>query len=179
MKETTLSCTCAVLIALSMLTGGCASAGRNPSEHEIHDPDRPHPPVVEAQPMLTEPPSDAIVLFDGEDLSEWESTDGSEPGWKVEDGNIVIELGTGYIRTKRRFGDCQLHIEWATSDPLGDKKYPGNSGVYFGPYEIQILANHSEEPKIYADGMAGAIYGQYPPLVNACRKPGEWQSFDI
>jgi len=165
--------------ALSMLGALGVRAGRNPTEHKIHDKERPHPPAVEARPTLTEPPSDAIVLFDGESLSEWESMDGSEPGWKVEDGNIVIELGTGHIRTKRRFGDCQLHIEWATKDPLGDKKYPGNSGVFFGPYEVQVLANHGEDNRIYADGMAGAIYGQYPPLANACREPGAWQSFDI
>ena len=123
-----------------------ARAGRNPRDHKIHSMERPHPPMVEAQPCTTEPPSDATVLFAGEDLSEWETGDGSRPGWKVQDGNMVIVPDTGSIRTRRRFGDCQLHIEWATQDPLGDHGYPGNSGVYFGPYEIQILANHSERP---------------------------------
>ncbi len=168
-----------LLVAVYTLTGVGARAGRNPRDHKIHDMERPHPRKVEAAPTRTAPPSDAIVLFGGKDLSEWEAADGGDLTWKVDDGNMVVEPGDGNIRTKRRFGDCQLHLEWATADQPRDSKYPGNSGVYFGPYEVQVLSNPGKEPAIYADGMAGAIYGQYPPLVNACREPGKWQSYDI
>ena len=141
----------------------------------VHDPDRPLPPKVDPGPAAAKPlppPSDAIVLFDGKDLSKW------KPGaWTVVDG--CIEAGDGELQTKDSFGSIQIHIEWM--DPVGFKGpwyNQGNSGVnLMGLYEIQIFDSFNE--KIYPDGMAGAIYGQTPPLVNPCRKPGEWQIYDI
>jgi len=128
------------------------------------------------------PPSDALVLFDGKDLSQWDGLDGKgavRPAAPkgLEQGCINI-LKTGWLQTKKRFGDCQLHIEWATPEkPDGNNHNWGNSGVFFmGKYELQIIESH--DSKIYADGLAGAIYGQTPPLVNASRRPGQWQSFD-
>jgi len=147
----------------------------------IHDPARPLPPVVDPGPAgpPVAAPSDAIVLFNGKDLSEWEDSKGEPARWKVESGYMEVVAKTGSIRTKKAFGDCQLHIEWATPTAVsGEGQNRGNSGVFLmNTYEVQVLDSY--ENKTYADGMAGAIYGQYPPLVNACRKPGEWQSYDI
>jgi hypothetical protein len=147
------------------------------SPWRVHDRRRPQPPMVAPgdkagqQPLA--PPSDAVVLFDGKDLSQWE---GGDPKG-IEDGCINI-LKTGQIQTKRHFGDCQLHLEWATPKKPENNMIWGNSGVFMlGKYELQILESH--DSRIYADGIAAAVYGQTPPLVNAARKPGEWQSFDI
>jgi hypothetical protein len=145
------------------------------SPWRVHDRARPQPPMVEPAPDAgrQSPPSDAVVLFDGKDLSQW---DGGDPKG-IEDGSINI-LKTGEIKTKRNFGDCQLHVEWATPEKPENCMTWGNSGVFMlGKYELQILESHDN--KIYADGIAGAVYGQTPPLVNASRKPGEWQSYDI
>lgn len=130
------------------------------------------PKVVNPGPVGG-PPSDAIVLFDGKDLSQWEGGD----KWKIENG-YAITAGGG-ITSKQRFGDCQLHIEFASpSEVKGSGQGRGNSGVYFmGKYEVQVLDSY--ENQTYFDGQCGAIYKQFPPLVNACRKPGEWQSYDI
>ena len=133
------------------------------------------PRVVDPDPL----PSDAIVLFDGEDLSQWKSDkDGGPAKWEVKDGAARVN-GTGYISTKQSFGDCQLHIEWATPAVVkGEGQGRGNSGVYLqGRYEIQILDSYIN--KTYYDGQAGAVYKEYAPLVNVCRKPGEWQAYDI
>ena len=150
-----------------------------------HDRDRPQPRVIvpatpgsQAQPG--KPPSDATVLFDGTDLSNWCSMDGSPTKWIMGDGYMECVKGSGYVRTKQNFGDCQLHVEWATPVPAhGEGQGRGNSGVFFGldRYEVQVLDSY--QSKTYADGSAGAIYGQYPPLVNACLPPGEWQIYDI
>ncbi|RKY61375.1 MAG: DUF1080 domain-containing protein [Candidatus Latescibacterota bacterium] len=150
------------------------------SKYRVHDADRPHPRVVVPGAKPGDPPSDAIVLFDGTDLSGWISVkDGGEAKWKVEDGYMEVVPGTGNIRTKEEFGDCQLHIEWAApAEVRGESQGRGNSGVFLmGLYEIQVLDCY--ENPTYADGWTAAIYGQYPPLVSACRKPGEWQTYDI
>jgi len=150
------------------------------SKYRVHDADRPHPRVVVPGAKPGDPPSDAIVLFDGTDLSGWVSVkDGGEAKWKVEDGYMEVVPGTGNIRTKEEFGDCQLHIEWAApAEVRGESQGRGNSGVFLmGLYEIQVLDCY--ENPTYADGWTAAIYGQYPPLVSACRKPGEWQTYDI
>jgi len=151
--------------------------------YKVHDKARPYPPVVTpgTVPTMNEhaaPPSDAVVLFDGTDLSGWKGPDG-EAGWKVESGYMEVVPRSGNIQTKRAFGDCQLHIDWASpAEVEGESQGRGNSGVFLmGRYEIQVL-DCFENPT-YADGQTGAIYGQCPPLVNACRKPGEWQSYDI
>jgi hypothetical protein len=150
----------------------------------VHDGDRPQPPVVTPGTCSTQdqpgrPPSDAVVLFDGKDLDHWQGPGGKPAGWAVEDGAMVIKPGSGAIVSKDQFGDCQLHIEWASPDPpRGRDQDRGNSGVmFFGRYEIQVL--DSFENLTYPDGQAAAIYGQHPPLVNASRKPGEWQTYDI
>jgi 3-keto-disaccharide hydrolase len=137
-------------------------------------PPKDEPRVINPGP----PPSDAIVLFDGKDLSQWvDDRDGSEPKWEVKDGEAKAIVSK--IRTKQSFGDCQLHIEWATpSEVKGSGQGRGNNGVLFqGRYEIQILDSYQNPT--YFHGQAGAIYKQHAPLVNASRKPGEWQSYDI
>lgn len=124
------------------------------------------------------PPSDAIVLFDGRDLSAWQADDGGAARWKVGDGYVEVN-GTGSILTRETFGDVQVHVEWATpSEVKGDGQGRGNSGVYLqGRYEIQVLDSYQN--KTYFNGQASAFYGHNAPLVNACRKPGEWQTYDI
>jgi hypothetical protein len=130
------------------------------------------PAVVNPGPVGGSP-SDAVVLFDGADLSKW---DGAEK-WRIQDG--YAEAGGNDIETKQGFGDCQLHMEWATPEKVeGENQGRGNSGVFLmGKYEVQILDSYGN--KTYYDGQAAAIYKQHPPLVNACRKPGEWQTYDI
>ncbi|HBC77542.1 MAG TPA: DUF1080 domain-containing protein [Bacteroidales bacterium] len=126
------------------------------------------------------PPSDAIVLFNGKDVNkEWEDSRGNPTKWIVQDGDLVCVKGSGVIQTKRKFNDFQLHIEWkAPSEVKGDGQGRGNSGVYLqGLYEVQVLDSYDN--KTYRQGQAGALYKQYAPLVNASRKPGEWQTYDI
>jgi hypothetical protein len=151
---------------------------------KIHDLNRPLPPVIDpATPSTQESPgrapSDAVVLFDGKDLSRWVHKDGSAAKWKVENGYAEVVAKAGYIYTRDSFGDCQLHVEFAEPvPPKGESQERGNSGVFLmGLYEIQVLDTY--ENKTYADGMASAVYGQYPPLVNASRPPGQWQNYDI
>jgi len=125
-------------------------------------------------------PSDAIVLFDGKDLeSEWTNGDGGKPEWIVEDGCVTVKKGTGVIKTKRVFEDYQLHIEWRTpAEVIGTSQGRGNSGIFMqGLYEVQVLDNYNN--RTYRNGQAGSIYKQHPPLVNACKPPGEWQTYDI
>lgn len=136
----------------------------------------PEPPIV-TPGTNGSPPSDAIVLFDGRDLSAWKGTDGGPARWKIEDGALVMNGGN--ILTQEEFGDVQLHIEWATPTKIeGEGQGRGNSGVYLqGRYEIQVLDSY--ENKTNPKGQAGAFYGHKAPLVNASRKPGEWQTYDI
>jgi hypothetical protein len=144
-----------------------------------HDRFRPQPLRVDPG-SAAKAPSDAIVLFDGRDLSQWVAEDGSDTKWVVKDGYMECVRNSGMIRTLENFGDCQLHIEFATPMPAqGSGQGRGNSGVLFGMgrYEIQVLDSYQNGT--YADGSAGSIYGQYPPLVNVSRRPGEWQSFDV
>jgi len=147
----------------------------------VHDLMRPLPPVIDPGPPgpPAAAPSDAVVLFDGKDLSFWEDGKGGPANWKVEDGYMEVVAKTGLIRTKKGFGDCQLHVEWATPSVVsGEGQERGNSGVFLMDiYEVQVL--DSFDNTTYADGQAAALYGQYPPLVNASRKPGEWQTYDI
>jgi hypothetical protein len=148
------------------------------SPWRVHDRNRPQPPVVTPGTTCAQAPSDAVVLFDGKDLSQWEGKKGDLSAG-VEDGSINI-LKTGDLLSKEKFGDCQLHIEWATP-PSPDTKlhsWWGNSGIFFlGKYELQVTESRESIHK--ADGQAGAIYGQTPPLVNAARRPGEWQTYDV
>jgi hypothetical protein len=151
---------------------------------KIHDPARPLPAVIDPGTSSTQDspgraPSDALVLFDGKDLSQWAHKDGTAAKWKVENGYFEVVPKTGYIYTREAFGDCQLHAEFAEpAPPKGEDQDRGNSGVFLqGLYETQVLDSY--QSKTYADGQAAAIYGQYPPLVNASRPPGQWQIYDI
>jgi hypothetical protein len=151
---------------------------RAAEEWRIHDRGRPRPAVIQPGSNVGAPPSDAIVLFDGSDLSAWNANDGSAAKWHAENGYIEVEPGTGPMRTRQGFGDCQLHVEWATPPPSGNGQGRGNSGLYFmRQYEVQILDSYDNDT--YPDGQAGAVYAQQPPLVNASRAPGEWQAYDI
>lgn len=161
-----------------LLAAALSSRAQVDPRWKIHDPDRPAPPVVDpGSPARA--PSDAVVLFDGRDLSRWAHKDGSAAKWKVENGYLETVPKTGYLYTKEAFGDCQLHVEFATPVPAqGEGQGRGNSGVFLmGLYEIQVLDSY--ENRTYADGQAAAVYGQYPPLVNASRPPGQWQNYDI
>lgn len=150
-----------------------------PNDYPIHSMDRPEPPVVTAGARPGDPPSDAIVLFDGKNLDAWSGDSGRKAPWLVRDGYVEVAPGSGSIQTRQGFGDCQLHVEWAEPAPAsGEGQERGNSGVYLmGLYEVQVLDSYRN--KTYADGQAGALFGQYPPLVNSSRPPGEWQSYDI
>lgn len=131
------------------------------------------PKVVTPGKTNDQPPSDAIVLFDGKNLDAWNNGE----KWKIDDG--VATVGKGEITTKQNFGDCQLHIEWSSPTNSGDAKGQArsNSGVFFGPYELQVLDSY--ENKTYFEGQAGAIYKQTPPWANAMRPPGEWNTYEI
>ncbi len=149
------------------------------SRWRVHDGERPQPrEVVPGASVTNDPPSDAIVLFDGTDLSQWLGRDG-DPRWTVQDGCVQVTPRTGNIETRAHFGDCQLHVEWAAPvEVRGHSQGRGNSGVFLlGRYEIQVLDGYKNPT--YADGSTAALYGQLPPLVNACREPGAWQTFDI
>ncbi len=141
---------------------------------KIHDVKRLHPKIVQPKSLesLTEsgmPPKGAVVLFDGSSLDQWQGGP-----WVIKEG--VMETLEGDLTTRQAFGDCKVHVEWR----IPDAKSHGNSGVYLmNLYEVQIFNSHNNHTKIYADGQAAAIYGQYPPLVNACREPGEWEVFDV
>ena len=150
----------------------------------VHDDARPRPEVVSPGSAPGQAPADAIVLFDGTDLSkEWVMEKDNAPAdWIVKDGYFEVPpkghgVG-GYIKTKREFSDVQLHIEWAAPAVVqGNSQGRGNSGVFFlGAFELQVLDSYDNVT--YADGQASALYGWKPPLVNASRKPGEWQTYD-
>jgi len=152
---------------------------------KVHDIDRPMPEVVtpgtfSSQEVAGKPPSDAIMLFDGSNLDGWQNRKGENAEWLLVDGDAVeVKPRTGDIRSVREFGTCQLHVEWrAPTEIYADSQGRGNSGVFLlGLYEIQVLDGY--ENPTYADGVTAAIYGQYPPLVNACVPPGSWHVFDV
>jgi hypothetical protein len=162
----------------------CGMKNFNDFEYDIHSTDRPYPEVVDPGTPSSldeagQPPSDAIVLFDGSDLSQWLTRDSEPADWKVGNGYIECVPGKSTIYSKQSFGDCQLHIEWATPAQVeGKGQGRGNSGVYLmGLYEVQVLDSYQNTT--YPDGQAAALYGQYPPEVNASRQPGVWQTYDI
>ena len=138
----------------------------------------PVPPVV-TPGEGTAPPSDAIILFDGTDLSAWQNMKGDAAGWTIEGDVLTVAPGTGDIKTKDMFGDVQLHIEWRSPmKPQGMGQDKGNSGVYLQDlYEVQVLDCHENET--YVNGMTASVYKQYPPMVTACKPTGEWHTYDI
>ena len=174
----------AIPLTLMIAAPPSAAPPEAPQEWAPNDRNRPEPPIITAGTASTQahagvPPSDAIVLFNGKDLSNWESLNGGPAKWTVGNGYFEVQPKTGDIKTKASYGDCQLHLEWATPNPPhGQDQDRGNSGVYLqGLYEIQVLDSYNNVT--YADGEAAAIYGQAPPLVNATRPPGQWQTYDI
>lgn len=181
--------TAAVIASLLLIAAPAIRADENSHAADLKrwkpsDRNRPVPPIITPATPSTQqapgkPPSDAVVLFDGKDLSQWQNAKGGPADWKVVNGVIEIVPGKGDIHTAQAFGDCQLHVEWAEPNPPHDKDQGrGNSGIYLmSKYELQVLDSY--ENKTYADGQAGAIYAQTPPLVNACRPPGQWQWYDI
>jgi hypothetical protein len=148
-----------------------------PAATEIYSP---VPPRISTPSIhKTPPPADAIVLFNGTNLDAWQHAEGKTAAWKLnsKDSTMTVKLETGDLMTKLKFGDCQLHVEFKT--PLGDTLQRGNSGVYLqSRYEVQIYDSYNDR-KLYSNGQAGAIYKQHVPLMNACKPPGEWQSYDI
>lgn len=164
------------LLATSLLFAGFALATSSTqlvAQEYLNGIKWEKPPIVDPGNSDAAPPSDAIVLFDGSDASAWLNAD----KWTISDGNLVT--GKGQITTKESFGDCQLHIEWSAPTPAkGSGQGRGNSGIFLmGRYEIQVLDSYDNET--YYDGQAGAIYKQTPPMVNAMRPPGEWNTYDI
>lgn len=171
-----------VAVMAALLTAPLAAQA--PTEWPQHSLARPKPAIVRPGPAgpPVPAPADAIVLFDGTSLAAWQTGKDSSGGaapWRIVDGVLEVVPGSGTIRTRQAFGDVQLHVEWRTpKDVKGTGQGRGNSGVFLmGRYEVQVL--DSWENTTYADGQAASIYGQFPPLVNASRAPGEWQSFDI
>ena len=168
------------IAAALILSAGIVAAAQDLS-WAVHDRDRPQPKVVAPGPAgpPAPVPADAVVLFDGRDLGRWTDAKGGPARWKVENGYMEIVPKSGGIRTAAGFGDCQLHVEWMAPSPAkGTDQDRGNSGVFLMDlYEVQVLDCYGN--RTYADGMTAALYGQYPPLVNACRPPGEWQTYDI
>lgn len=170
-----------VLFSLSMYTGFCQSPvsksiGENPYITEMWTP---VPQVVKPGATPSDPPSDAIILFDGKSTSAWKSESGDNMQWTVAEGILTVKPRSGNISTVEQFGDCQLHIEWrAPAAVSGEGQGRGNSGIFLmGRYEIQVLDSY--ENKTYSNGQAASIYKQYIPLVNTSKKPGEWQTYDI
>jgi hypothetical protein len=148
-----------------------------PGMLEVWDPEVT---IIKPGATSSDAPSDAIILFDGKDIStEWEDTGGNPSKWIIKDGTLISVKGAGYIKTKRKFSSIQLHIEWKTpSEVTGDSQGRGNSGVFLQErYEVQVLDSYNN--RTYRHGQAGSIYKQFPPLVNASRGPGEWQTYDI
>jgi len=148
-----------------------------PEMTEIWDPEIA---VITPGATPVDAPSDAIVLFDGKNLdAEWINDKGEKPGWTVADGCVTVKKGAGIIKTKRKFEDYQLHIEWRTpAEVVGESQGRGNSGIFMQEiYEVQVLDNYNN--RTYRNGQAGSIYKQHPPLVNACKGPGVWQTYDI
>jgi hypothetical protein len=180
-------CLAACLVAQQKKNPGYTDTAILPGQKwHVHDSNRPHPNAVKPGKVLGAPPSDATVLFDGTDLSRWmQRGRGEDRGkeveakWKVADGYFECAPGTGALITREKFGDVQLHIEWMEPTEIkGQDQDRGNSGVLLmDRYEIQVL--ESSAGLTYADGQAGALYGQWPPLVNPIRPQGEWQAYDI
>lgn len=164
------------VIILSLTMHAQVREGGDPKLSEVW---QPVPRVVTPGKTSQDAPSDAIVLFNGKDFSQWQSAKGGDVKWKLKDGYMQVTPGAGIIQTKSPFGDCQLHIEWRTPDTVrGEGQGRGNSGIFLmGLYELQVLDNYNN--RTYSNGQAGSMYKQSMPLVNVCRPPGEWQTYDI
>lgn len=182
-----------VCLSLAMLIlSANGYAAEDVEKYDVHDIGRKNPPVITPPEQVGQSPSDAIVLFDGSRNtldSEWvsERKGGGDVPWKIENGYMEVTPKGGGIRTKKQFGNCQLHVEWRTPEGIDPKitdQKRCNSGVFLmDRYEVQVLDSYTDDNyktnRTYADGQASAMYGQHPPMVNACRKAGQWQSYDI
>jgi hypothetical protein len=169
-------------LVLCLAATGAAMQAASNFKYPVHDMARPQPAKVWLpgdRCGTGHAPHDAIILFDGGGLSSWVGGGGKPAGWTVEDGVLAVKPRTGDIQTKESFGDVQMHIEWMIPEDTKCEGQKGcNSGVFFmGMYELQILNSNGNET--YPDGMAGALYGQYPPMVNACLPLGQWNAYDI
>jgi len=166
------------LLVISYSSSAQGDAKKTPESTEIWEP---QPRIITPGEKPMDAPSDAVVLFDGKNLDQWTGEDGAAAKWIVKDGAFTVAAGTKAIKTKKEFGDFQLHIEWrspAEVNPSQTGQGRGNSGVFLQEiYEVQVLDNYNN--KTYANGQASSIYKQHIPLVNACKKPGEWQVYDI
>jgi hypothetical protein len=165
------------LLLLAFTTQAQNANKMKPEETEVWEP---VPKVINPGTATNTAPDDAVILFDGKNLDQWVSEkDGSPAKWEVKDGIVTVSKGGGVIKTKQDFEDFQLHIEWRTpAEVKGDGQGRGNSGIFMqGLYELQVLDNYNN--RTYSNGQAGSFYKQKIPLVNACKKPGEWQSYDV
>ena len=167
-----------IAICAAIITNISLSAQKDPATTEIW---KPEPKVITPGKTNTDAPSDAIILFNGTSGAGWQHKNGDDAKWTVADNTFTVKPGTGDIQTKQKFGDCQLHIEWRiASNVTGDGQNRGNSGIFLmGRYEVQVLDNYNNINKTYVNGQAGSMYKQHPPLVNVCKAPGEWQTYDI
>jgi hypothetical protein len=170
------------LIAFLLLTCVYAVQAQQPlrqGDPRLTEVWEPEPKVITPGTTSVDPPSDAIILFGGQDANAWAAKDNGAAKWKVDGGVLTVAPGTGEIHTKQGFGDCQLHIEWRTpAEVKGDGQGRGNSGIFLmGRYELQVLDSYKN--RTYSNGQAGSIYKQLPPLVNASRGPGEWQTYEV
>ena len=171
------------LLCSGLLLGYTGAAAQDNSKKTPESTEywEPQPRIITPGTNAGEVPSDATILFDGKNFDNWQSADGGAVKWTLKDGAMTVVAGAKEIRTKKEFGDFQLHIEWrspAEVNPAKTSQGRGNSGIFLqGRYELQVLDNYNN--KTYANGQASSIYKQHPPLVNACRKPGEWQTYDV
>lgn len=177
---------CAFSASAAWAQSTVPSSGAEPTDPKATEQWEPVPKIVTPAKRADAPPSDAVVLFDGRDLGQWEaSKDHSPAHWNVHDGVVTVDKTTGNIQTKQHFRNYQLHLEWQVpKDITGEGQGRGNSGLFLastGPgdegYEIQIL--DSWKNTTYVNGQAASVYKQAPPLVNAMRPPGEWQTYDV
>jgi len=164
------------VLLLAMISVQTMFAQKDPKTTEVW---KPEPQVISAGKNSGDAPSDAIILFNGTNADNWQHKNASAAKWTVSENALTVKSGSGNVETKQKFGDCQLHIEWRTpAEVKGEGQGRGNSGIFFmGRYEVQILDSYDN--KTYSNGQAGSVYKQHIPLVNACKPPGEWQSYDI
>jgi hypothetical protein len=165
-----------LLFSACTLLALAANAQNKPEDTEVWDP---VPKVISPGTLILTAPSDAIILFNGKDLNSWTTEDGSPAKWEIKNDALTVKAGAGIIKTKEKFEDFQLHIEWRTpAEVKGNGQGRGNSGIFLQElYELQVLDNYNN--KTYSNGQAGSFYKQKIPLVNACKKPGEWQTYDV
>jgi hypothetical protein len=170
---------CLIVSIICLIVMPSMAQTQNSKDPKVTEVWEPKPKRVTPGVIPGEAPSDALVLFDGKDLNKWSSLDGTPAKWEIKDGIVTVAKGTGDIKTKQTFGDVQLHIEWREPAIIeGEGQGRGNSGIFFQEkYELQVLDSY--ESPTYSNGQAGSIYKQHMPLVNATRKPNEWQYYDV